>query len=297
MVRNHAGYRRLAAGLAAASILGACSSGGVARAAAGRRPGSRSAPPTPATTSGRGVLSAGLRCEPEIGGGADRAGTELDRASASILGPSRRWSRRATGAQRRRRAAGTCPDPDRLRQRRRRAEAPRRGDGETAERPRDTDRARHRARPAEPACRGAGDLSPGAGALSDRLALLSNLGLSLGLSGHTTEGITILRELVRDGAATAKTRGNLALVYGLAGRDREATAALSAHLSSSQIQNNLAYYRELRSMLLQGKPIGNLDQPTSRGARASHNRLRRFRPQPRRRSRLAPRSRGSRRRR
>ena len=77
-------------------------------------------------------------------------------------------------------------------------------------------------------------------------ALLSNLGLSLGLSGQTGEGITILRELVRDGAATSKTRGNLALVYGLAGRDREASAALSADLSPSQIQNNLAYYRELR---------------------------------------------------
>ena len=48
-------------------------------------------------------------------------------------------------------------------------------------------------------------------------ALLSNLGLSLGLSGQTDEGIAILRELVRDGSANANTRGNLALVYGLAG--------------------------------------------------------------------------------
>ena len=92
-------------------------------------------------------------------------------------------------------------------------------------------------------------------------ALLSNLGLSYGLSGKTDEGIRILRELVRDGAATANTRGNLALVYGLAGREREAQAALAGDLSGAQIQNNLAYYRELRGMLLAGRPIGNIDQP------------------------------------
>lgn len=88
-------------------------------------------------------------------------------------------------------------------------------------------------------------------------ALLSNLGLSLGLSGQTTEGITILRELVRDGSATANTRGNLALVYGLAGRDREASATLQNDLSPDQIQANLAYYHELRALLAQGKPISS----------------------------------------
>ena len=85
--------------------------------------------------------------------------------------------------------------------------------------------------------------------------LLSNLGLSLGLSGRTDEGIAILRELVRDGAATANTRGNLALVYGLAGREREASAALAADLAPAQIQNNLAYYRELRGLMARGKPV------------------------------------------
>jgi Flp pilus assembly protein TadD len=92
-------------------------------------------------------------------------------------------------------------------------------------------------------------------------ALLSNLGLSLGLSGQTSEGIRILSELNRDKKANPRTRGNLALLYGLAGRDREAAAVLSADLSSSQVQSNLAYYRELRGLLKQGKPIGNFDQP------------------------------------
>ena len=92
-------------------------------------------------------------------------------------------------------------------------------------------------------------------------ALNSNLGLSLGLSGQTDAGIAILRELVRDGSANANTRGNLALVYGLAGREGDAKATLQRDLSSSAIQNNLAYYRELRGLLLKGKPIGNLGQP------------------------------------
>ena len=100
-------------------------------------------------------------------------------------------------------------------------------------------------------------------------ALLSNLGLSLGLSGNTGEGITILRELVRDGAATANTRGNLALVYGLAGRDRDAAATLASDLSESQIRGNIAYYHELRGLLMQGKPIGNLSQPRAAARPAS----------------------------
>jgi len=89
-------------------------------------------------------------------------------------------------------------------------------------------------------------------------ALLSNLGLSLGLSGQTGEGIAILSELARDGSANPKTRGNLALVYGLAGKDREAAGVLQRDLSSAQIQQNLAYYHELRTLLRAGKPIGNL---------------------------------------
>ena len=99
-------------------------------------------------------------------------------------------------------------------------------------------------------------------------ALLSNLGLSLGLSGQTGQGISILRDLARDPGATANTRGNLALVYGLAGRESEAKAVLAGDLSPSQIQGNLVYYRELRGLLLKGKPI-TLDRPADRVRRAS----------------------------
>jgi Flp pilus assembly protein TadD len=89
-------------------------------------------------------------------------------------------------------------------------------------------------------------------------ALLSNLGLSLGLSGQTDEGIRILSELVRDPKAGSKTRGNLALVYGLAGKESEAAATLRPDLPPQQVQNNVAYYREMRALMRLGRPIGNL---------------------------------------
>jgi Flp pilus assembly protein TadD len=89
-------------------------------------------------------------------------------------------------------------------------------------------------------------------------ALLSNLGLSYGLGGAPERGIGVLRELVRDAEANAQTRGNLALVYGLAGREREAAATLGGDLAAAQIEQNLAYYRELRTLLRQGRPIGGL---------------------------------------
>lgn len=87
-------------------------------------------------------------------------------------------------------------------------------------------------------------------------ALLSNLGLSRGLSGAPEAGIQILRELVRDNEATARTRGNLALLYGLAGREREARATLSVDMEDSKIEENIAYYRNLRDMLNAGGTIG-----------------------------------------
>lgn len=88
-------------------------------------------------------------------------------------------------------------------------------------------------------------------------ALLSNLGLSLGLSGRGEDGIMILRDLVRDPSATATTRGNLALLYALTGHEREARTVLASDLTPDQIDQNIAYYRELRSLLMQGWPIGD----------------------------------------
>ena len=88
-------------------------------------------------------------------------------------------------------------------------------------------------------------------------ALLSNLALSRGLSGAPDAGIEILRELVRDNEATARTRGNLALLYGLAGREREARATLAADLDDKEINENISFYRDLREMLQAGEAIGD----------------------------------------
>lgn len=86
-------------------------------------------------------------------------------------------------------------------------------------------------------------------------ALLSNLGLSRGLSGAPGAGIEILRELVRDSEATPRTRGNLALLYGLAGREREARATLAVDLEEARIDENIAYYRELRANIEAGRTV------------------------------------------
>ena len=88
-------------------------------------------------------------------------------------------------------------------------------------------------------------------------ALLSNLALSRGLAGAPETGIEILRELVRSNEATARTRGNLALLYGLAEREREARATLAGDLDDAAIDENISYYRDLREVLRAGGTIGD----------------------------------------
>lgn len=75
----------------------------------------------------------------------------------------------------------------------------------------------------------------------------NNLGFSLLLSGRPAEAITVLEPLARDPAATAQQRQNLALAYGLAGRDDEAARTARLDLDDAAVQQNLAYYREARA--------------------------------------------------
>ncbi|WP_448204261.1 tetratricopeptide repeat protein [Azospirillum sp. sgz302134] len=75
----------------------------------------------------------------------------------------------------------------------------------------------------------------------------NNLGFSLLLSGKAAEAIAILEPLARDPAATAQQRQNLALAYGLAGRDDEAARTARLDLDETAVQQNLAYYREARA--------------------------------------------------
>ncbi|AJE48843.1 tetratricopeptide repeat protein [Celeribacter indicus] len=88
--------------------------------------------------------------------------------------------------------------------------------------------------------------------------LRSNYALSLAISGQMVKGTGILQELVRDPNAAPHVRGNLALVYGLAGRDTDARATLALDMSPAQVEENIAAYRAIRRLMLEDKPIGAL---------------------------------------
>ena len=78
------------------------------------------------------------------------------------------------------------------------------------------------------------------------VALRTNLGLSLALAGDYKTALRVLEDAARDPKASARTRQNLALVYGLAGEMEDAAVAGSADLGHGAVQRNLAYYRALR---------------------------------------------------
>lgn len=82
-------------------------------------------------------------------------------------------------------------------------------------------------------------------------ALIGNLGLSLALRDRGPEAIELIAAELRNGRSTAKLRQNLALVYGLAGRMRDAATVLRIDLGTRAVRNNLAYYEMLRGLSAQ----------------------------------------------
>ncbi|WP_241559971.1 tetratricopeptide repeat protein [Solirhodobacter olei] len=88
--------------------------------------------------------------------------------------------------------------------------------------------------------------------------LLSDYALSLVVTGQQERGIRILQDLIRDPTAAKHVRGNLALAYGLAGRDTDARATLKTDFSAAEIKHNIAVYHSLRRLMAEGKPIGAL---------------------------------------
>ena len=66
---------------------------------------------------------------------------------------------------------------------------------------------------------------------------------------------------MRDGAANANTRGNLALVYGLAGREKDARATLARRPSPRGDPEQPRLLPRIARAPAKGKPIGNLGQP------------------------------------
>jgi len=83
--------------------------------------------------------------------------------------------------------------------------------------------------------------------------LRNNLGLSLALSGNFDGAIAILRAAATGPNATAKTRQNLALALGLAGRTAEAQQIARMDLDEQSVQSNLAYYATLRALSPKGR--------------------------------------------
>ncbi len=90
-------------------------------------------------------------------------------------------------------------------------------------------------------------------------SILSNLGLSLALSGDLARAEQVLQTANKHPRATAKVRENLALVLGLQGRFAEAEKIASSTLPESTVSGNTSY---LKTMLdqpdswsqLQGEP-------------------------------------------
>lgn len=80
------------------------------------------------------------------------------------------------------------------------------------------------------------------------LGLQNNIAFSYLLSGEFDEAIKILEEMADDPLASPRNRQNLALAYGLAGEDEKARVMARRDLNEAQVENNLAYYVELRNL-------------------------------------------------
>jgi Flp pilus assembly protein TadD len=78
------------------------------------------------------------------------------------------------------------------------------------------------------------------------LNLRNNMGLSLALGGDIEAGVNVLQSVVIEPNATAQHRSNLALVYGLAGRENPAKRLLERDLTPAQVSRNLEIYRKMR---------------------------------------------------
>lgn len=82
----------------------------------------------------------------------------------------------------------------------------------------------------------------------DDLDVMSNLGLSQALANDLPGAIETLTRVTIDPRATARHRQNLALVYGLAGRNDEAARIARMDLDEATVRRNVAYFATLRAI-------------------------------------------------
>jgi Flp pilus assembly protein TadD len=80
------------------------------------------------------------------------------------------------------------------------------------------------------------------------LNVRNNIGLSLAMAGDTDAGINVLQSVVAEPNATAAHRSNLALVYGLAGKETAARRLLEKDLKTADVSRNLEVYRKMRGL-------------------------------------------------
>lgn len=80
------------------------------------------------------------------------------------------------------------------------------------------------------------------------LNLRNNIGLSLAVAGDTDAAINVLQSVVAEPNATAAHRSNLALVYGLAGKENAARRLLEKDLRTADVSRNLEVYRKMRGL-------------------------------------------------
>lgn len=90
----------------------------------------------------------------------------------------------------------------------------------------------------------------------DSPVLRNNLALSLAFDGQFEDAVSYLIELVESPQATVQHRQNLALIYGLAGRMRDAARVARMDLDEGSVQRNLAYYELLRGLERNAQRVG-----------------------------------------
>jgi Flp pilus assembly protein TadD len=97
-------------------------------------------------------------------------------------------------------------------------------------------------------------------------ALLNNLGYALIQLQKPQEAIPLLETLVALPVATVQNRQNLALAYGLAGREAEAEAMTLRDFDAAAVQKNKAVYQKMRgrkskTSIIPPMPAGALELP------------------------------------
>ena len=82
----------------------------------------------------------------------------------------------------------------------------------------------------------------------------NNLGFTYILAGRLSDAITLFEKLTDDPRATVQHRQNLALAYGLAGREDDARKIAMQDLPRSAVEKNILSYRAMRGKNLNLAP-------------------------------------------